>query len=181
MLACTRAPCGRQASDGETLREGLVDDADYHLVPDDAWHRLVTWYGSDDRLAVPIPRCVVPGSGKTNMVEVYPLRLTVEATLDEKDDTTMSFVVHAPRRTRSGFVVSSAVTAYLDALDKKLETPPPLRLSDLAVSSDLEQSHGTVTVTHDPKLYSAAHATVGVLKLLPGTALSLTTMKIAVS
>ena len=27
------------------LKEHLIDELDYNLVPDDAWKKLVTWYG----------------------------------------------------------------------------------------------------------------------------------------
>ena len=36
----------RQASDGVSLRTGLLDDSDYELVPAPAWELLVKWYGA---------------------------------------------------------------------------------------------------------------------------------------
>lgn len=61
---------------GTTLKEHLIDELDYNLVPKDAWFKLVSWYGviSDEQA---LPRKVVERGMyvKSCKVEVYLMQL----------------------------------------------------------------------------------------------------------
>ncbi|CAH3164466.1 unnamed protein product [Porites evermanni] len=59
-------------ADGVTLKEHLIDELDYNLLPEEAWFKLVSWYGvSSDQHA--LPRKVVEHGMylKSCKVEVY--------------------------------------------------------------------------------------------------------------
>lgn len=58
--------------DGCTLKEHLIDELDYNLLPEEAWFKLVSWYGvTSDQQA--LQRKVVEHGMyvKNNKVEVY--------------------------------------------------------------------------------------------------------------
>lgn len=64
------------SADGCTLKYHLLDEFDYYVLPEEAWFKLVSWYGvaSDDHT---IPRKVVKYGMfvKSLKVEVYLLEL----------------------------------------------------------------------------------------------------------
>ncbi|KAF6214829.1 hypothetical protein GE061_009572 [Apolygus lucorum] len=57
-----------------TLKSNLSDGTDYELVPEEAWNKLVEWYGLSGN-QTPIARQVAQLSNKHLIVEVYPVRL----------------------------------------------------------------------------------------------------------
>ena len=63
-------------ADGVTLKEHLIDELDYNLLPEEAWFKLVSWYGvTSDQHA--LPRKVVEHGMylKSCKVEVYLMEL----------------------------------------------------------------------------------------------------------
>ena len=62
--------------DQAKLRRGQIDEIDYKLVPEEAWYKLLSWYGIG-RDSISIRRQVVEYGKfvKQCKVEVYPLEL----------------------------------------------------------------------------------------------------------
>ena len=72
--------------DNQVLRDHLVDELDYNLVPEEAWEKLSQWYGVLDEKQA-IPRKVVEHGlyVKHCKVEVYlmELKLALNSQLDK--------------------------------------------------------------------------------------------------
>ncbi|XP_074692390.1 ubiquitin carboxyl-terminal hydrolase 4 isoform X4 [Strix aluco] len=76
----------------QSLREHLIDELDYVLVPTEAWNKLVTWYGCMDGQQ-PIVRKVVEYGlfVKHYKVEVYLLELKLCESSDPEDVVSCHF------------------------------------------------------------------------------------------
>ena len=80
------------AADGTALKDHLIDELDYNLVPKDAWFKLVSWYGviSEEQA---LPRKVVEHGMyvKSCKVEVYLMQLKLSQDSDPKTIVTRQF------------------------------------------------------------------------------------------
>ncbi|XP_020626847.1 ubiquitin carboxyl-terminal hydrolase 4-like [Orbicella faveolata] len=80
------------AADGTALKEHLIDELDYNLVPKDAWFKLVSWYGviSEEQA---LPRKVVEHGMyvKSCKVEVYLMQFKLCQHSDPKTVVTRQF------------------------------------------------------------------------------------------
>lgn len=80
------------AADGCTLKDRLLDTLDYDALPEEAWFKLVSWYGvvSDDHT---IPRKVFEhGMYMKNLkIEVYLLELRLGCKSDPKETVPRNF------------------------------------------------------------------------------------------
>lgn len=78
--------------DGTALKDHLIDELDYNLVPKDAWFKLVSWYGviSEEHT---LPRKVVEHGMyvKSCKVEVYLMQLKLSQHSDPKTIVTRQF------------------------------------------------------------------------------------------
>lgn len=78
--------------DGTALKDHLIDELDYNLVPKDAWFKLVSWYGviSEEHT---LPRKVVEHGMyvKSYKVEVYLMQLKLSQHSDPKTIVTRQF------------------------------------------------------------------------------------------
>ena len=151
-----------QADDGMTLRDHLLDDADYHLLPRAAWLQLVEWYGEDEHRAIPIPRRVMLGSGSQRVVEVYPMCLTINAKLDGCIDSETEFKVFVSRRARGCLLLQRAVDAFLDAESKQQVEVPSVHITDADIDADLAT---TAAAPKTDARYFSAKITVGALTI----------------
>lgn len=79
-------------ADGTALKEHLIDELDYNLVPKDAWFKLVSWYGviSEEQA---LPRKVVEHGMyvKSCKVEVYLTQFKLCQHSDPKTVVTRQF------------------------------------------------------------------------------------------
>jgi len=77
---------------GTALKEHLIDELDYNLVPKDAWHKLVSWYGVTSEEHI-LPRKVVEHGMyvKSCKVEVYLMQLKLCQHSDLNTMVTMQF------------------------------------------------------------------------------------------
>ena len=94
------------------LRRHQVDEIDYKLVPEEAWNKLVSWYGTVE--GSEIKRYVVPYGKfvKQNKVEVYPLELTASVYPRVNEYTVVSLsradtVLTLVRKVREAYNISS--------------------------------------------------------------------------
>ena len=80
------------SADGTVLKDHLIDELDYNLVPKDAWFKLVSWYGviSEEHT---LPRKVVEHGMyvKSCKVEVYLMQLKLSQHSDPKTVVTRQF------------------------------------------------------------------------------------------
>ncbi|XP_078369197.1 ubiquitin carboxyl-terminal hydrolase 4-like [Oculina patagonica] len=80
------------AADGCSLKDHLIDELDYNLLPKDAWFKLVSWYGvTSDQQA--LPRKVVEHGMyvKSCKVEVYLMEFKLSQHSDPKTLVTKQF------------------------------------------------------------------------------------------
>ena len=80
------------SADGCTLKDSLIEELNYYLLPEEAWFKLVSWYGvaSDDQT---IPRKVLEYGMyvKSLRVEVYLLELRLGWKSDDETAVTRQF------------------------------------------------------------------------------------------
>jgi len=80
------------SADSTVLKDHLIDELDYNLVPEDAWFKLVSWYGvmSEEQT---LPRKVVEHGMyvKSCKVEVYLMQLKLCQHSDPKTTVTRHF------------------------------------------------------------------------------------------
>ena len=96
------------------LKEHLIDDLDYVLVPQEAWEKLVEWYGSVDGQE-PVARKVVEYGMfvKHCKVEVYLMELKLCE--NGKNDT---YVTHQFSKADTIGMFSSVLGSFACGLDR---------------------------------------------------------------
>lgn len=78
--------------DGCTLKEHLIDELDYNLLPEEAWSKLVSWYGMTSDQQALQRKVVVHGMYvKSCKVEVYLMEFKLSQHSDPQTLVTKQF------------------------------------------------------------------------------------------